>query len=112
LNSSSDAFSIALRSELLHIEKKLGLSTGLKIVYAPNKLSDFHGEVVDNIIYIYNEVHEDAIKTLRHEVLEYILKQYSQKPLLDWINIQNKIIQDLIYTRNEELVDRLVKLLD
>jgi thermostable 8-oxoguanine DNA glycosylase len=99
-----------LEKELEKVKKLTGLGNDLSVIWSPNKDLDKHGEVKDNIIYVYDEDINSALKTLKHEFIHYHLK-YIIEPLIKHINMQKCLIEDLVYRRVEELSDRLSKLL-
>jgi hypothetical protein len=89
--------------ELAHID--------LKVMWAPNSDSKEHGEVKGNVILIYDEEKKTALETLKHEFLHYSIHKEVVEPLIKYINLEKALIEDLIYRRVEDLVDRLSKLL-
>ena len=64
------------------------------------------GEVQGKTILIYDEDEKEAVKTLYHEFVEYIISPIIQQHM-DVINHQNKIISQLLYSKREEVVERL-----
>ena len=103
-----------LMNELEQLKDKFNIGHELTIHYFPGKYrtgqngTTITGEVQGNTILIYDENETEAIKTLYHEFLEYlicpIIKQH-----MDVINHQNQIISKLLYSKREEVVERLCK---
>jgi hypothetical protein len=101
----------ALDRKLEKMKKVTGFSQDLKVVWAPNPDSKEHGEVKGNVILIYDEEKKTALETLKHEFLHHSIHREVVEPLIKYINLEKALIEDLIYRRVEDLVDRLSKLL-
>ena len=71
-------------------------------LYADNAAS--LGEVSGNTIIIYDEDIESAESTLIHEFCEYQFDKVT-RPLIQYINNQNKLIEILTYQLREDVVN-------
>jgi hypothetical protein len=101
----------ALDRKLERMKRVTGFSQDLKVVWAPSSDPKEHGEVKGNVILIYDEEKKTALETLKHEFLHYSIHKEVVEPLIKYINLEKALIEDLIYRRVEDLVDRLSKLL-
>ncbi len=108
---SKNSVESKLEMELEKAKMVTGLGYDLKVVWAPNTASDKHGEVKAGVILIYDQDEENALQTLKHEFIHHHLNKGIVEPLIKHINLQKCLIEDLIYRRVEELVDRLSNLL-
>lgn len=62
-------------------------------------------------IYVYDETEQEALKTLRHEVLEHFVVEKNEA---DYVTLVNQLIEafNIVHRRRrEELVDKLSELL-
>jgi len=99
-----------LDEELQRLKVETGLGYELSVKLAPNQNSDRHGEVLGTVIYIYDESEDRAFLTLKHEFIDYHISKEVIEPLIKYINIQKCLIEDLIYSRKERLVERFLRL--
>ena len=102
---------IKLEKELERLKKKANYGYELKVVWLPSYDSKLSGEVKNGVIYIYESSEDEAIKTLRHEFIDYVVSQAIELYKL----VINKLIQllnETAYERKEKVVETLVKLLD
>lgn len=100
-----------LREELEKLKRESGFGYELRVKWVPNPNSDRHGEVKGDVIHIYDEHEERALLTLKHEFIDYHINKEVVEPLIKYINMQKCLIEDLIYSRKERLVKRILKLL-
>jgi len=100
-----------LEGKLERAKRLTGLGHGLKVKWAPNPTADRHGEVKGNLIYVYDEDEEEALLTLKHELIDHHITKEILEPAVQYINIQKNMIETLLYKRKERVVDRLSKLL-
>ena len=95
---------------------KIIFDTGhhLDLLYLPGsdrrdeKGNPLLGEVQNKTIIIYEEDERKAHHTLQHEFIEYLIKQRTAGYILI-INKQKEIIEALLYERDEELVETVVR---
>ncbi|RLI46747.1 hypothetical protein DRO69_02410 [Candidatus Bathyarchaeota archaeon] len=102
---------VKLKGELEKLKMNSGMGHELRVRWLPNPNLDRHGEVKGDVICIYDEHEERAILTLKHEFIDYHISKEIVKPLIKYINMQKCLIEDLIYSRKERLVKRILKLL-
>ena len=100
-----------LEAELSKLKIWTGLGQQLTLSWLPDIASDRHGEVKGNLILIYDLEEGEALQTLRHEFLDYLITNEVIKPLVDQVNMQKRLIESLIYQRKERIVHRLVELI-
>jgi len=110
------------RKALLDLEPKLqallevlkvntGMGYELSVRWVPDPGSDRHGEVKGNVVYIYDGSEERALLTLKHEFIDYCVSREIVEPLVKWINMEKRLIEDLIYKRKERVIEGLLKIL-
>jgi len=75
----------------------------------PNAGKGLSGEVKDGVIYIYDRTEDEALKTLRHEFIDYLITSRIVKPLVSLINLLIEAREAEIYREKERLVDRLTR---
>jgi len=67
--------------------------------------------VKDGIIYIYEVKPKEALRTLKHELIDHALTSKVVKPLVEIINLLIKSREAEVYKAKEELVEKLSTLL-
>jgi hypothetical protein len=100
-----------LAEELENLKCLLDLESSFEVVWMPLPESELSGEVKDKTIYIYECEMDKALKTLRHELVDYLLTSKIVKPLVDLVNILIKTREAEIYREKEKLVETFSKLL-
>jgi len=99
-----------LGEELKRLQSLLGLGHEFKVVWTPKQDSNLDGEIKDDVMYIYSSSFEAAMKTLRHEFLDYAVSQCAEPYKL----VANQLIILLnkeAYSRKEKLVEKLASLI-
>ena len=99
-----------LEKKLQRLEKKSGFGFGLKVMWLPGFSETLSGEVNGDTIYIYETDEEEAIKTLKHEFLDYAISQV----ITPYKEVTNKLISQInedAYRRKERLVEALNRIL-
>ena len=101
-----------LKQELKFLQNKFNKGYELTLKYLPNEVrysennKPLSGEIVNDIIIIYEAKEEKAVQALYHEYFEYLII-----PLLKdsfyIISYQNKIITQLLLNKKEEIVEQL-----
>jgi len=104
-------FQVTLQRELEGLEAKLGLDLGLKVVWAPDPSNPLSGEVKNGVVYVYEEGLEEAVRTLKHELLDYVLSSRLIQPLVSLVNLLIKAKEVEIYKEKEKIVEALSKIL-
>lgn len=98
-----------LWEELGRLQEVLGCGYDLKLVWTPTPASNLEGEVKGCIVYIYSGNLKTALKTLRHEFLDYAVSQLIE-PYKGVTNALIALINKQAYARKEKLVESLVRL--
>ena len=101
-----------LKQELKFLQNKFNKGYELTLKHLPGEIrynennKPLAGEIINDMIIIYDAKEEKAIATLHHEFLEYLII-----PLLKdsfyIISYQNKIITQLLLNKKEEIVEQL-----
>jgi hypothetical protein len=99
-----------LSGELKKLQSLLNQGHELKVVWTPKKDSDLDGEVKGNIIHLYSESSEQALKTLRHEFLDFVMSEMIE-PYKQVANSLIALVNKQAYTKKERLLEKLVNLL-
>jgi len=99
-----------LEAELEQLKRLSGIGFELKVVWEPSTDRVLSGEVKNNSVFVYEVDEEKAVKTLRHEFLDYCISQAIQ-PYKDVSNMLIRVVNDDAYKRKERIVEALMKLL-
>jgi hypothetical protein len=103
-------FQKRLEDELERLKKRFKVGYELKVVWSPNNSGNLAGEVKGETIYIYDESEKEALKTLRHEFLDYAIS----KLIEPYKNVTNKLIMlmnEEAYKHKEKFIEALVELI-
>jgi hypothetical protein len=100
-----------LEEELERLSAKLGLNRELRVVWMPNAVDRLSGEVKGNAIYIYEAEEDEALRALRHELMDHLITSRIVKPLVGLVNLLIKSREAEVYVGKEELVEILSGLL-
>lgn len=95
-----------LENELERLKRLFKMCYDLKVVWLPNSNSDLSGEVKDETIFIYEGDFDIALKTLKHEFLDYAISQVIE-PYRRIANQLILLINEEAYRRKEELIEKL-----
>ncbi len=98
-----------LREELKKLQTVLNCGYDLDLVWAPGCVSSLEGEVKRCTICIYSKNPRTALKTLRHEFLDYAVTQLIE-PYREVTNALIALINKQAYARKERWVESLVHL--
>jgi len=104
-------FQIKLEQELERLKRKMKYGYELKVIWLPNHNSKLSGEVKNDIVYIYELKEDEAIKTLRHEFIDYMISQ-AIEPYKDIVNKFIQLLNEETYKKKESVVEALLKLFD
>jgi hypothetical protein len=99
-----------LEKELGWLKRKVKLGYELQVIWLPGYNAKLSGEVKNGNIYIYEDIEEKAIETLRHEFMDYLISKVVEPYKL----VANKLVELLneeAYERKEKIVEALVRLL-
>lgn len=72
--------------------------------------SRISGEVRGDYIYVYDEDKEVALETLKHEFVDYGVSKVIE-PYKEVTNRLIALINEIVYTRKERLVEMLTQLI-
>lgn len=103
-----------LKEELKILQNKFNNGHQLTVKHLPGEIrysqnnKPLSGEVNGHLILIYDDDEARAIETLYHEFIEFILSPLIND-YLDIINIQNKLLTQLLRKRKEDVVEQLTK---
>jgi len=100
-----------LASELNRLQKITGNNKKFDLTWSPQSDSDIEGKVEGNAITIHSENIEDAIDTLQHEFVDYIISQ-AIKPYVNLVNSLISIITRDAYETKEETVESMLRLMN
>lgn len=92
-----------LEEELARLKAKVGLAGELQVVWDPRPSSgETRGRVEDSIIFVFDVDKEKAMRTLKHEYVEYILTKEFLTP---------KIFEAKAHRRADALIDIIASLI-
>ena len=113
--SSNKDVQKVLEEELNKLKSKTGVDLGLRVVWVPGCSREKSGEIKGNVIYVYEEDPEEAIRTLRHEFLDFLVSTAIQTYLLiDKIEVPGEERMKLVrraYRIKEAIIEGLSKLI-
>jgi hypothetical protein len=98
-----------LGEELEQLMKASGLGRGLTVTWMPLADKPLSGEVKGCTIFIYELDEGEALKTLRHEFLDFLVSQ-AIEPYRRVTNALIKMVDEDAYQAKEKAVDALVQL--
>ena len=81
------------------------------VIWSPQNNSQIEGKVEGNTITIYSENIQDAIDTLQHEFVDYMISQ-TVKPYITLVNSLMSVITKEAYETKEKSVEALLKLIN
>ena len=99
-----------LASELNRLQEITGNNQQFDLIWSPQSDSDIEGKVEEKTITIYSEDVADAIDTLQHEFVDYIISQ-AIKPYVKLINSLMSIITKDAYEIKEDTVESMLRLM-
>ncbi len=106
-----------LVNELERLKKLLNLSPKLRVKWMPGHARysggrRLLGEVVGDVILIYDDQEDAALRTLVHEILEALIVESSES---DYVTLVNNLIvafNEIQRQKRHKLVERLSELVD
>lgn len=104
------SFEHVLEEELERLKSKFNMGYELKVVWVPNGNERLYGEVKEEKIFIYDKDLDKALKTLKHEFLDYAVSQIIE-PYKEVANVLIRLLNEKAYRQKEALVEKLSKLL-
>lgn len=105
-----------LTAELERLKQTFDLGHGLKVKWIPGFVRHVNGrrilgEVLNETIFVYAEAEVEAIKILRHEVLENALNEKFVFPYKTLINALLTAIEEQNYAQKEKLVKKMAEIM-
>jgi hypothetical protein len=100
-----------LEEELARLQQLSRLASQLKVVWTPNRNHHLSGEVKGITIFIYESDKTKAIRTLRHEFIDYCVSQPNEL-YKDLVNTLIKSLSEQAYRHKEQIVEGLLRLVD
>jgi len=103
-----------LHNEFSKLKRILGMDGDLRLDWIPRREisksgKELSGEVIGNVVFIYVEDYEEAVKTLRHELIDYCVSQ-AIEPYREVTNRLIKMINEDAYKRKEKVIEALTRL--
>lgn len=105
-----NGFSLILEEELERLKDRAGIKTDFTVVWSPKADSKKEVEVVGDSIFVYSLDVDEALQTLRHEFVDFIISS-AIAPYLKLVNVLLSTISEDAYKKKEEVVEMLLKLL-
>jgi len=99
-----------LKAEVERLKLLAGLGQEIKVVWRPCLDSSLSGEVRGNDLIIYETDEKEALKTLRHEFIDFIVSQ-AVEPYKEVANILVKQLNKNAYQNKEFVVEALCRLM-
>ncbi len=99
-----------LEEELEKLKHKFNMGYELKVVWIPDGDRRLWGEVKGETIFVFDKDLNKALKTLRHEFLDYAVSQIIE-PYKEVSNKLISLLNERAYKQKEKLVEKLCKLL-
>ena len=106
---------VRLEAEMKRLKNLLGLGYDLKIEWLPSHAKQsggkpLSGEVLGDVVYIYDAEIGDALKTLKHELVDCSISEVINC-YREVCNMLIKKINDDAYKKKEKLVKALTRLI-
>ena len=100
-----------LASELNRLQKITGNNQQFDLIWSPQSDSEIEEKVERNTITIYSENIADAIDTLQHEFVDYVIGQ-AIRPYVKLVNSLMSIITKDAYETKEDAVESMLRLMN
>jgi len=102
---------VELEEELERLKHLLNMGFELKVSWVPDLSSKLSGEVRRGQIFIYDPSLDEALATLKHEFLDYVLSRLIA-PYREVTNmVIKRFVNERVYRDKEKVVEALIKLL-
>ena len=94
------------------LKRRLGVDLELEWIPNTDKLSQgVKGEVLGTRVMVYELTEEEALRTLKHELVDYLISNKLVKPLVELLNQFIRMREAEIYRQKEEIIQALSELL-
>ena len=100
-----------LEAELHRLKNRIGMGHELKLRWMPNGSDKLSGEVRGNTIYLYDTHIDEALETLHHEFIDYIISGATEATYKKFINFLVTVVEEINYQKKEEVINKLSRLL-
>ena len=100
-----------LVAELDRLQKITDNNQQFDLIWSPQSNSQIEGKVDENTITIYSKNIEDAMNTLQHEFVDYIISQ-AIKPYVKLVNLLMSMITKDAYEIKEDAVESMLRLMN
>jgi hypothetical protein len=101
----------SLKEELSRLARQSENGSNLDVVWIPRSDSTKEGEVVGTTIFVYSQDPREAIKTLRHEFVDYLLCK-AIEPYQELANALLSVLSKKAYRKKEQIVESILKILE
>lgn len=101
---------VSLVEQLAYLKNTLKAGYELDVNWLPGENEKLHGEVKGNSICIYDEDEEEALQTLKHEFIDYLVSG-AIKPYERLANLLISLFNEEAYAKKEKLVEALCRLI-
>ena len=98
-----------LEEELGRLKRRFDMGYDLKVVWVPDGNGRLCGEVKEETVFIYEKDLSKALKTLKHEFLDYTVTQVIE-PYKEVTNIFIRLLNRKACKQKEALVEKLSEL--
>ncbi len=100
-----------LLAEFDRMQRITGHMHNFDVMWSPQSNSQIEGKVEENTITIYSENIQDALDTLQHEFIDYMISQ-TIKPYITLVNSLMSILTKEAYGTKEKSVEALLHLIN
>lgn len=100
-----------LKEELSRLIQQSGNGDDLDVRWVPRIDSAKEGEVVGKTIFVYSQDPRQAVETLRHEFLDYLICK-TVEPYQEMVNALLAVLSEKAYRKKEEIVESILKMLE
>lgn len=106
--STDDIF---LKEELAKLVQLTGDGNDLGMAWIPRIDGTKEGEVVGKTIFVYSPDQSQAVETLRHEFVDYLVCK-AIEPYQELFNALLSVLSEKAYRKKEEIVESVLKMLE
>ena len=101
----------ALEAELDRLKHLFDMGFELKVSWVPDPSSKLAGEVKKDQILIYDDDSDEALGTLQHEFVDYVISRLIAPYREVTAMVIKKFVNERVYREKEKVVEALVRLL-
>lgn len=100
-----------LQEKFLEVKKKLDIRDDLTLAWMPGGSTELQGEIRDKTVYVYDKEYDDAVGTLKHELIEYLVAK-TQVPYRELLKKLMEYFNTKAYMEREKVVEQIRGALD